>query len=315
MISVALFVAPTGYSVNITGTSNGLVHYALLTLDVQSPGDFSLGFFPEPLPIPPSSSASTTVLLTSKTRATVSQEFSGKVLLSVTAPRNTWTNAPVNATLAQTSLYLTPGGANSTVLSISVPASPFSYSGPFTYLINVTAVSASNRNVNQTETLHVVPPPFDLDPIVTPAALTIHAGQTGTATLSVIGFNYFTGYIYPSSTLAGGTTKYDASYRYMQNGIEIAFALNVTIDPATPPGSYLALLTVQGQTQLGATFARSIGVPITVMSTSHSVQLPTKILGLTVPVYFGILGGFAAIFVLLAALFYRKIRSDKDEWE
>lgn len=313
VISSAFGVSTRAYSVNVTATSNGLVHYALLDLNVERPGDFTLGFSPQQLKLPPASSGFTTLTLTSSTRAQVSQEFSGSVSLSLKAPRNHWTNAPVNATLDQVSLFLSPGGTNSTTIQISIPSSPFAYYGLFAYQINVTAVSASNHYLNQTQTLDVVPPPFNLIPKASPSILRITAGQSGFATLSVTGVNYFSGPVYASSTLSGGTARYNESEIYMDVGGTVSFKVNITIDPRTTAGNYVALLTAYS----GTGVAQSVGESIMVVSNGHSAPLPTKIFGVSPVVYFGILGGFAAIFVVLSVLTYRRSRLDRDDvgWE
>jgi hypothetical protein len=313
MISSALSVSTRAYSVNVTATGSGLVHYALLDLNVERPGDFILGFSPQQLKLPPASSGFTTLTLTSSTRAQVSQEFSGSVSLSLKAPRNHWTNAPVNATLDQISLFLAPGGSNSTTIQVSIPSSPFAYYGLFAYQINVTAVSASNHDLNQTQTLAVIPPPFNLIPTASPSVLRITAGQSGLATLSVTGVNYFSGPLYASSTLSGGTARYNESEVYMDVGGTVSFSVNITIDSRTTPGNYVVLLTAYS----GTGIAQSVGETIMVGSNGHSAPLPRKILGVTPVVYLGVLGGFGAIFVVLSVLTYRKGRLDRDDegWE
>jgi hypothetical protein len=313
VISSVASVSSRAYSVNVTATSNGLVHYALLDLNVERPGDFTLGFSPQQLKLPPASSGFTILTLRSSTRAQVSQEFSGSVSLTLKAPRNHWTNAPVNATLDQISLFLAPGGTNSTTIQISIPSSPFAYYGLFAYQINVTAVSVTNPDLNQTQTLAVIPPPFNLIPTASPSVLRITAGQSGFATLSVTGVNYFSGPLYASSTLSGGTARYNESEVYMDVGGTVSFSVNITIDSRTTPGNYVALLTAYS----GTGIAQSVGETIVVGSSGHSAPLPTKILGATPVVYFGVLGGFGVIFVVLSVLTYRKGRLDRDDegWE
>ncbi|MBO0887952.1 hypothetical protein J2P12_02515 [Candidatus Bathyarchaeota archaeon] len=297
--------APQGYLLNITATGPRVFQYVLLQLNVQNPGGFTIDVSPGLLKLPQASNGSVMVIVKPPRQNSV-QEFSGNVTLSVVAVNAT-------ATLGRTLFYLGPGKTVTTTLTISVPSSFYAYR----YLINITGRgrSADNRDVNATAQLVVTPPPYDLSPVVTPTILTIRAGQSGYATLSISGVNYFIGSVYASSTMSGGTARYSANTTTprIDLGKPFSFSLNITIDPSTPPGNYIVLLTAYS----GTGIARSITESVTVEAGSHRVtQLPTTILGLTVPVYFGILGGLAAIFVLMTALVYRKNRLDRDEgWE
>jgi len=311
-ISVLPTVVATSYTLNITGTSIGSVHYVILTLRVQTPGAFEVGFTPQELLLPQSSSGTTTVVLTSQRRALISQEFSGMIDLRVVAPRNAWTNAPVNASLGATSLYLPPGGANSTTLTISVPSSPYAYARLYAYLVNVTAIWASNPDVNVTQTATVEPPAATLFPTVTPDTLTIVAGQSGFTTLYVTGPNYFVGSVFASSTMTGGAARFNESSLFLGVQQTIAFSVNITISASTEAGTYAVLLTAYS----GTGVARSALATILVKPSGHSVApIPIKIFGLTVPIYFGILSAFAVIFVALSVFAYRRSKTDRDEWD
>ncbi len=304
---------PGDYLLNITGTSGSLVHFAFLDMHVEGHPDFSVGIAPGQLSMPQNSSSFAIVTVSSNKLAGVS-EFSGNVSLSVAVPYNETTGHPlgVNGTLAQTSLYVSAGSSNSTTLSVSIPLSFYAYR----YLVNITASWVQNPTLKHTATLTIIPPPYDLAPTVSPTSLTILAGHSGYATLSVIGVNYFVGPVYASSTMTGGTARYllNESEVYLAVGGTASFSLNITIDPATTPGSYVALLTAYS----GTGIARSVSETVIVKPAGQSVatRLPITILGLSVPVYFGVLGVFAALFVVLSVFVYRRGRLDRDEgWE
>jgi len=304
-ISTSPLTTVRGYLLNLTATGPRVYQNILVGLNVQPPGTFIVAVSPSLLRIPQNSTTSTIVTIKSDPRAIVSQEFSGNVTLSVVA-----TNA--TAILGQTQLFVSPGKSVSTTLTMWAPPSFYG----FTYLINVTAVWTKNHDLNSTAQVTLTHLPSDLIPTANPSTLTIAPGHSAIATFLVTSANYFVGYVYPSSTMSGGTARYNETTVSLTIGKTAFISVNVTIDPATVPGNYIVLLTATGQLASGVAIARSVAENIVVQSNGHLVvQLPSKILGIPIPVYFGILGGFAAIFVVLAALLYRRAKSDKDVWE
>jgi len=298
------------YHLTVNATSGSLTHTAFLSVNVQTLPDFKVGSAPGQIRLVQGSSGIAVITVSSDTG------FTGNITLNLQTPilnsYNESDSLVATASLAQTSLVIGSRGSNSTILSVSIPLSFYGYK----YQINITGTSTSNPALTHEATVIIIPPNPDLSPSISPSTLTVVAGHSSFATLSVSGVNYFVGYTFASSTMSGGTAKYNQSDVYLAIGKTISFSVNITIDSATIPGNYLALLTVTGQLASGVAIARSIAENIVVQSSGHLVvQLPTKILGLPIPIYFGILGGFAAIFVLLAALLYRKTRSDKDVWE
>lgn len=307
MISTAPNTSASDYTLNVTASGPRVFQYVLIDLSIQPPGDFKVAVNPALVRIPQNSTTSVTVTVSSQTRHDISQEFSGNVTLSVAAKNAT-------ATLGKTTLYVAAGRSVSTALTVWVPISFYG----FTYLINVTGVWVLNHDVNDTTAqLTITHLPSDLIPTVSPNTLTVTAGHSAYAVLSVTSANYFVGYVYPSSTLSGGTARFNQTTARLDIGETVSISVNITMDASGACGQHcVVLLAVTGELASGVAFARSVAENIVIQSNGHLVvKLPTKILGLPIPVYFGILGGFAAIFVLLVALVYRKSRSDTDEWE
>ena len=308
-VNITISTSPTtsarGYSLNITATGPRVFQDRLIGLSVQEPGDFTVAINPALVAIPQNSTTSATVTIYSQTRHDVSQEFSGNVTLTAAARNAT-------AMLGQTLFFVGPGRTVSTTLTIWVPPSFYG----FTYLINVTGVWVNNRNLNYTAQVVVTHLPSDIIPTVSPNTLTVVAGHSVYGVLSVTSANYFVGYVYPASTMSGGTARFNETTLRLDIGRTVSVSVNVTIDPSIAPGHYVVLLTATGQLASGTAFARSIAENIIVQSNGHLVvQLPTKILGLPVLAYWGFLGGFAAIFILLSALLLRRNRADRDEWD
>jgi hypothetical protein len=308
-VNVTISTSPTatvrGYSLKITATGPRVFQDLLVGLNVQAPGDFNVAINPGLLKVPQNSTTSAIVTISSQTRQYTSQEFSGNVTLSVVAKNAT-------ATLDQTLFYVRPGQTVAATLTVWVPESFYG----FTYLVNVTGVWVENHDVNYTATVVVTHLPSDLAPSVGPSTLTVRAGHSASATFLVASSNYFVGYVFPSSTMSGGTARFNESSSRLDVGRTIAISVNVTVDPSTVPGNYIVLLTATGQQASGAVVARTAAENIVVEPNGHPAsQIPTTIFGLPVTVYWGVLGGFAAVFVLLSALTFRRSRSDKDEWE
>lgn len=290
----------THYILNITATGPRVFQYVLVDLNVQSPGSFIISESPSILYMAQDSSSRATLIVSSQPRQQASQEFSGNVTLKV---------AVMNATvsLSQTKVYLSPGANAVTTLSVSVPKSFYA----FTYLINITGFWDKNPNLNYTGQLTITHLPFDLIPTASPTTLTVIAGHSAYGVLSVASANYFVGPVYASSILSGGTARYNVSSTFLNVGQTVSFSLNITIGAATVPGTYTVLLTAYSRTGI----ARSVIESIHVISTGHSSPIPTKILGLPITVYFGVLAAFALVFVILSVVVYRKSRLDRDEWE
>lgn len=281
---------PLDYAVNVTGTANVGVHYALIDVSVKSPGYFTVEASPSLLKMPELTTSSTKIAVRSQ------YNFLGDISLSVVAPQPPQIPSAVNASLGLAKLHVNPNGYNSTTLTISIPASAYY----FEYRINVTAVSGSAQQV---VLVKVTPPPGDLRISASVANLVVLPGGSAQSTISVTSIFYYVGPVYLQPSMSHGNARMNTTYSFVQVGGTIYSTLNVTMDSATDPGTYAVLLTIYTGTQV----AHSLGLTVTVSAPINTARQPTSlmILGLTPLVYYAILGVASVVFVFLAVQTYR----------
>jgi hypothetical protein len=68
------------------------------------------------------------------------------------------------------------------------------------------------------------------------------------------------GSVYTSSTLTEGPARHNESITFLAIGQSVSFDLKITIDPATAPGNYIALLIAYSGTGIAHAIPESITV-------------------------------------------------------
>jgi len=294
-------------TVTITAANRTVSHSIFIDVNVKTYSDFLLSVTPPSLKIHAGTSTNTTVVLASQ------NGFSGNVSLVVQVPEN------VTFVLGSSIVSLPAGATVKTSLIISTPV----VSLPFVYLINVTGSAtliASGGVVFQlvhVQQLVVKPPLSSFVVSINPATIVVRAGLTSSVTINVRSVDYFWQYVYLSATMSGGAASFDSNSYYVplpnSKYDNVAESVNFTLSVYVPidqvPGHYIVLLTVY-QNPL----TQTIGIPVVITSISpfHAVSNPT-VLGLSPPIYFGILGASVIPFVLLSVYSFRKAREDEDE--
>lgn len=214
------------YTIEVTGANQttGPTHKTKVLVSV---GDFKVDATPRSLIIPIGSYGTSVISLTSV------KSFSGRVSLTASS------SPGVVTYLALTSLELSPSGTNSTILTIGSGTA-----GPNIYAVIVTA---STGVLSYTVALPVEirpPPDFDITASTTP--LTIPQGSSGTAGITLIGLNGFTGTItltpIPPTDLT--VTVSPSSVALTSVGVNAA-TLTVSISPSASLGTYT--ITVNGR--------------------------------------------------------------------
>lgn len=291
----------------VTITASNRVHSSSAFVDVNvKTRDFLLAINPSILRIHAGTFANSTITLQSL------NGFSGDVSLNVQIPTN------VTYVLGSSIVALLANATSHTSLNVSTPIVFL----PFGYTINVTAratliTSGTTRLLSHVQSLIIKPPQPSFAISVNPATIVVRAGLTSIVTITVMSVDYFWQYLYLSATMSGGTASFDTNSYYVPlpnskyaNVTESAnFTLSVYVPIDQVPGHYIVLLTVY-QSPL----TQTIGIPVIITSLSpfHNVSNPT-ILGLSPPIYFGILGALVIPFIALSVYTYRKAREEEDE--
>lgn len=292
--------------VTITASNQTVAHSIFLDVNVNNFPDFILSMTSSGLRIHAGNSANTTVLLTSQ------NGFSGYVNLTIAVPAN------VTVVLGSTVVFVPANGISRTSLNVSTPV----LSLPFLYLINVTAralsiASGVTFQLVHSQQLIVKPPPPSFTISVNPSTIQVRAGLTSSVMITVRSVDYFWQYVYLSATMSGGAASFDSNSHYLPLpnskyatiNESVNFTLSVYVPIDQVPGHYIVLLSVY-QNPL----AQTIGIPVTITSLSafHNSSTPT-VLGLSLPVYFGILGFLLIPLIILGIFTYRRNLEDKDE--
>jgi hypothetical protein len=150
----------------------------------------------------------------------------------------------------------------------------------------------------------VISPLADLAISANPSILTVQAGHSVLTTISVTSAFYFVGIVSIEANMQGGMARLNITNAFLDVGRTIFARLNVTVDPALTPGSYMIMLTIYS----GSEVTHALGLTLTVtasVDTSTHVTLPT-IFGLAPIIYFGIIGAGSVILALLSRRSYRK---------
>ena len=292
--------------VTITASNATISHSAYLDVNVVNAADFLLNVTPSILRIHGGNSDNTTIIVQS------GNGFSGNVTLTVQVPAN------VTYVLGSANLSVHNGEHLQTSLSIITPV----LSLPFVYLINVTGVgqdsgAGSASHLFHTQALIVKPPLPSFTITVSPSVIAVRAGLTSSVEITLRSVDYFWQYVYLSATMSGGAASFDSNSYYMPlpdskyapNTESVNFTLSIYVPIDQVPGHYIVLVNAYQNS-----LTQTIGIPVTITSLSafHNSSTPT-VLGLSPPVYFGILGFLLIPLIILSISAYRKNLEDKDE--
>lgn len=286
------------YVVTVTASNATVSHSVTLSITVITIPDFELVITPSILKIHAGDSAWTTIQLISL------NGFSGNVSLSVQAP------SQINATLVSTKLAVQLGGSAATNITISTPADGL----PFEYDVYVNG--SSNQLSHQQELIIKPPKPSLVIPSL--GNISVKQGHITSSTVRAYSGDYFWGFVYASALMSGGAVSFDHSDVYMNlpdNSVasyvpSVTFTFSLFVGANTIPGNYIALVTIYSVADHGqAAVTYQVAQPVTV----ESYVAPVSILGLSPPIYFGILGALVIPLGLLTIQTYRRARSEKED--
>lgn len=296
------------YSVTIMQSSQSPVNTPLpLSVNVAQLPYFQASISPGLIRVHAGLSGNTTVEVLSQVN------FQGRVNLALAVP-------PIQgltASLADQTLTLSSGGTLFTTIYVTTPLT----SQPFLYKINLTATGmGENGPLYATpQTLTIMPPLASLLVHLSPAVVVVIAGSSGSTSINALSVDYFWGFSYVSAIMSGGTVTFDHTSQYipLPNSASASFTPsgNFSISIAVPsnaiPGNYIVLLTVYSLT---TAYQKAVTEQIAVAVTVQAGPSHVSILGLTPPVYFGILGALVVPLAFFSALTLRsRRREEKDE--
>ncbi|HVH14413.1 MAG TPA: hypothetical protein VNA15_01670 [Candidatus Angelobacter sp.] len=281
--------AAIDYPMLITGSSGGLSVSTLVDVVVNTLPYFIISSSPSLLVLHQGTSGSSLVTVQSEVG------FSGNVNLTIATPHGVSTN------INTTTLTVTAEHQAEAALLVSVPLSQLA----FNYLINVTATSGSLSVVSQ---IIVRPPTPTFSTDIGSGSINIEAGQSANATIVISSVDYLFGFVYISAQMGGGAASLSTGRLFLLPSGMANSTITVAVGADTVPGHYILLLTIY---QIGG-LTRSVPVTIIVTGVLHSRSLTSTnlILGLSPPVYFGLLAVLAVILAGLIVQTYRKSREE-----
>ncbi len=212
-------VPPGYYYIDIAASIGSITHDAFVSIQVTGP-DFSIFSNPGSLILQKGTSGTSSVFLNSL------DGFNGTVTVTLSS-------FDLNATPANSTVTLSPGGTASITITIQAPQA----TQPGSYYIQIVATSGALSHFTQVF-VQVIGPDFSIQ--ANPAQLFIHAGESGQSTILLTSLNGFSGNITLTS-----------SYFYIIGGPNATFGsspINVTLSPAavtlTPGGTSSVILDV-----------------------------------------------------------------------
>ncbi len=241
--------APTGArSLKLRATYGDRTAERDLTLTVSPPPDFTLSLSPNALTVQQGNSGTTTLTLTPQ------NGFTGTVGLSLVAGQD---GVPQGLSLSPQSLQVT--GSSPVSQALTLTASAGTPAG--TYRIKVRGTGQNiTRDVDLTVT---VSPPPDFTLSLSPNALTVQQGNSGTTTLTLTPQNGFTGTV--GLSLVAGQDGVPQGLSLSPQSLQVtgsspvSQALTLTASAGTPAGTYR--IKVRGT---GQNITRDVDLTVTV---------------------------------------------------
>lgn len=190
---------------------------------------------------------------------------------------------------------------------------------PFKYQLNINATYGSMFSYRA---LIVLPPPVSLSVTVHPTTIFVRAGTLSSTTITVQSVDYFWGFLSASAIMSGAAVTFNSSIYYiaLPNSANVSYTpwqsigMTVNVTTSTPPGNYVALLTVYSLATLyQRAFSTQVEVPVVIES---ALGAPAgRVFGLSSTFYFVILGALAIPLIVLSVLTYvRREREDDHDW-
>jgi uncharacterized membrane protein len=255
------------YAVTVTATSGGLTHSSIATFTVT---DFTVtATSPAAVSVTASAVSAITVTAVNGFTGTVSLTDSPQTYLTCTS-------------ISPTSL------ANSGTATVSCSST---IAG--TYTLTITGTSGSLHHIATAKMVITAAATPDFALNASPTSVTIQAGNSGTSTITITSSNRFTGTVALSVTSSptGPTTSFATTSVLGGSGTSI---LTISVASGVAAGTYT--ITVQGTS---GTQSHTTQVSITVTSaptTQPAASAPT-ILGLSAPLFYGLIGVLIAIVI------------------
>ncbi len=296
---------PTSYSIVIRATSGQKLRQASFAVGVTPAPYFVMGVSPGLLYIHEGDTSTTTV--------TVQSRFGFSGLVSLSAPITS--PAGLQASFSSPTIMLESGQSANSTLTLTTPFSPLR----FRYTINITGTSGS---LSQKASLIIIPPLGEISLSLDHGSFQLKPGDSVNATITISTHDYLWGTVDLAASMIGGTVNLNStSFAFGPVGQTTAsFSMRLLMDSATVPGNYNLTLTVYtlcftptqqanncapGDKTLSHVQSFSV-----VVSSNQVSNRPSSLLifGLTPFSYFGILGLFTAVFVVIAVQTFRKRR-------
>ncbi len=259
-VQVATVATPGTVTATFTGTVIQMFnpHTASFALTILPPPDFALTVAPQLLPVAAGTSGSVAVT------ATALNGFAGSV--SVVAP-----TLP-GVTFAPAAFSLAAGGSQTVAVQVAPGTAPGDLLATFTG----TAVGVAAPRTALLTLRVTAPPDFTLS--VTPTALALVQGSSGTVTVSVAGVNGFAGTVAVTAPTLAGVTLTPASFSLAAGASQPVI---VSLAPTASPGTFAAQFA---GTAAGVSGARSVLLTLTVAPAPPvitTVTPPTMTVGAT----------------------------------
>ena len=270
-VSAPLGTTPGAYFVEVDGSSGPLAHSASVAVIVTGP-DFNLAANPTALTIGTRSTGTSTITLTS------TNGFTGQASLSTIPSLNL--NASIQPTITVSGT--TTLTVNSTIVgsyTLEVDAS----SGPLFHRILLSVT--------------VRAPDFSLPP--NPAPLTIQAGSSATANITVTPAYGFTGAVNLTVTVSPPGPTAHLSTETILGGSGVS-TLTVIVDPTVPAATYTIIILASS-----GSLSHSTEYHVTVAPASSSSPSGFNILGLGSTASYALVGGLVVALGLAALLVVR----------
>jgi hypothetical protein len=299
VVRVQANASATSYTIILSANSSSLPPHSLphsiqITVAVHSEPDFQVYATPSTLLTHQASSNSTGITVSSI------NNFTGTVDLTVVGP--------TPASLDKTSLLIPSGGSATSTLTISTQSSPLPFEDDF-------FVNATSGLLTRTVEVITLPPPGDFSISANPATASVQAGNTEVVSIGVSSQDYFVGTVYILGTSKAGIRfSFDPGSIFLNISQTVFFKLKVTTDSSTAPGPHTIDLTVYGQ--LIGKAGQGVPPSLHNMTVTLAISAPLHVatptfLGLQEPIFYGIIGGLAAVLVVLGLLEARRANKPK----
>jgi len=230
--------APAGqYALKVRASGGGVVKEAPFTLTITPPPSFTLGVNPSSISGRPGETKTVTLAVSSH------YGFSGRVNLSLVDGSG---NAAAGFTLSPTSVDVAANALTLTDLAVSIGSGV----APGTYSLQVKGTSADGSVVKTAPLTVTVSPPPSFTLSVSPASLSVAAGETATFSVAVAPQNGFAGTVFLQLLDASGSAVPWASLspsRVEVPGGEDPVVQQITLAVAdgTPAGTYDLILRAE----------------------------------------------------------------------